>query len=220
MTSPALNAARSVLPGLILVFTGCTGEPPEVRKYSAGYRPGGIQLAEQFHDNPPANQKVGREQVPLNFLDHLGRPVDLAAYRGKSNVVLVVGRGIPQSPGGVFCPFCLAQTATLMANVSEFTKRDGAILVVFPGPADRVEEFITQAKNQASGVTATPFPILLDKDCIACETLGIRDDLAKPSVYILDRKGDVVYAYVGETLSDRPSVKALLAQLDKLKRND
>jgi hypothetical protein len=46
--------------------------------------------------------------------------------------------------------------------------------------------------------------------------LGIRGDLAKPSVYVLDKQGNVVYAYVGETLTDRPSVRVLLAQLDKL----
>ena len=49
----------------------------------------------------------------------------------------------------------------------------------------------------------------------ACDRLGIRDDLAKPSTYILDTRGNVVYAYVGETSTDRPSVKAVLTQLDK-----
>ena len=33
---------------------------------------------------------------------------------------------------------------------------------------------------------------------------------------VFDKKGNVVYAYVGETLTDRPSLKAILAQLDKL----
>ena len=57
--------------------------------------------------------------------------------------------------------------------------------------------------------------MLLDKECQACERLGIRDDLAKPSTYILDKRGNLVYAYVGETSTDRPSVKAILKQLDQ-----
>jgi hypothetical protein len=48
--------------------------------------------------------------------------------------------------------------------------------------------------------------------------LGIQGDLARPSTYILDKQGAVVYGYVGETQVDRPSVKALLAQLDKLQK--
>jgi hypothetical protein len=58
--------------------------------------------------------------------------------------------------------------------------------------------------------------VLLDRECSACDRLGIRDDLAKPSTYILDTRGNLVYAYVGETSTDRPSVKAVLAQLDKI----
>jgi hypothetical protein len=50
----------------------------------------------------------------------------------------------------------------------------------------------------------------------AVNSLGISGDLAKPSTYILDKKGNAVFAFVGETTADRPSVKALLAQLDKL----
>jgi peroxiredoxin len=56
---------------------------------------------------------------------------------------------------------------------------------------------------------------LLDRDCTACDRLGIRADLAKPSTYVLDTKGNVTYAYVGETSTDRPSVKAVLDQLDR-----
>ena len=57
--------------------------------------------------------------------------------------------------------------------------------------------------------------MLLDKECQACDRLGIRDDLAKPSTYVLDTHGNLVYAYVGETSTDRPSVKAILAQVDQ-----
>ena len=68
----------------------------------------------------------------------------------------------------------------------------------------------------AGGNKKVPFALLLDQDLKAVELLGIRGDLAKPSTYILDKQGNAVFAFVGESTADRPSVKALLAQLDKL----
>jgi peroxiredoxin len=62
------------------------------------------------------------------------------------------------------------------------------------------------------------FPVVLDRNLAAVDRLGIRGAKAKPSTYILDRQGRVVYAYVGSGQADRPSVKAVLDQLDKLNR--
>ena len=72
-------------------------------------------------------------------------------------------------------------------------------------------------KTDAASEPARAFQLLLDRECTACDQLGIRDDLAKPSTYILDTRGNVVYAYVGETSTDRPSIKAVLGQLDRIK---
>lgn len=174
------------------------------------------EIANQFHDKP-ANRKVTEEQLPLKFIDMNGKAVDLASYRGKSNVVLVVVKGMPQFPGGVFCPGCLAQVNALTANYASFQSRDAEILMVFPGASDKLPQFLSNAKvDGTNGNPKVPFALLLDQDLKAVESLGIRGDLAKPSTYILDKKGNAVYAFVGETTTDRPSVKALLAQLDKL----
>jgi peroxiredoxin len=89
------------------------------------------------------------------------------------------------------------------------------VLVVYPGPTDRLGEFLQTARSRTPGEPDAAFRVLLDRECAACERLGIRDDLAKPSTYVLDTRGGVVYAYVGETSTDRPSVKAVLAQLDR-----
>ena len=63
-----------------------------------------------------------------------------------------------------------------------------------------------------------PYPVCLDQDCSTCSQLGIRGDLAKPSTFILNAKGEVVYAYVGRNTSDRPSIRGTLAELDRLKK--
>jgi len=89
------------------------------------------------------------------------------------------------------------------------------VLVVFPGPSERLGEFLQTAKGRTPGEPERWFQVLLDEECRACDRLGIRDDLAKPSTYILDTQGNVVFAYVGETSTDRPSIKAILTQLDQ-----
>ena len=133
----------------------------------------------------------------------------------KSNVVLTVVKGLPQSPGGLYCPGCLAQMNSFGANVDGFKSRGAEVMVVFPGPSDSLNDFLVQAKAvPAEGKVGVP--MLLDKDMAACRRLDIIGDWAKPSTYILNKKGSVVYAYVGEGTTDRPSLKALFAELDKL----
>lgn len=167
-----------------------------------------------FKDDAPPNATVPAGGFPSTFVDARGETVDLTKYHGQ-RVVLVVLRGLAKSEGGAFCPSCLVQVGGLSANREEFTKRNAEVLVVFPGPADRVGEFLRTAKRQTPGEPDWTFRLLLDQDCSACTRLGIRDDLAKPSTYILDSRGNVVYAYVGATSTDRPSVKALLTHLDR-----
>ena len=169
----------------------------------------------EFKDNAPANTRVEPAAFPLSFVDADGNPVDLRRYQGNRKVVLVVLRGVPREYKGAFCPTCLAQAGSLMANKPEFARRGVEVLVVFPGPAERLGEFVQKARSQVPGEPPLSFRVLVDRECSACEQLGIRDDLAKPSTYILDTRGNVVYAYVGETSTDRPSVKAVLAELDK-----
>jgi peroxiredoxin len=213
-------AAPLLLAAIVAVGCGRSDDPkPGGRpNYNYGYGYGPTDMAAtaaQFHENPPANRAVAADKMPLAFTDLDGNRVDLASYRGRSNVVLVVTKGMPESPGGVFCPGCLAQMNSLVANLAEFKKREAEVLVVFPGPSEKAGEFLTTAKAR-DGDKPSPIPLLLDRDLAAVNLLGIRGDLARPSTYILDRKGNVVYAFVGEHTTDRPSVKALLGQLDKL----
>lgn len=168
----------------------------------------------KFRDDAAANAAVPDGGFPESFTDSAGVSVDLKQYRG-AKLVVVVLRGVPRSWGGGFCPSCLAQAGSLAANRAEFDRRKVEVLVLFPGPAERLGEFLQTAKRQTPGEPDGRFRMLLDPDRLACDRLGIRADLAKPSTYVLDSRGRVTYAYVGETSTDRPSVKAVLAQLDR-----
>jgi peroxiredoxin len=204
----------------LAVAAGCGG-PSELGGPSADDKPPDlITIAGRFHDEP-SNRSVSKDRVPLDFLDLGGKAVRLTDFRGRSNVVLVVVKGMPKYPGGLFCPGCLAQVNALATNYDEFKKRDAEILMVFPGPTDKVPDFLANGKvDGANGNPKLPFPLLADTDLKAVDALGIRGDLAKPSTYIFDKKGNAVFAFVGETTTDRPSVKALLARLDKLNANN
>ena len=103
--------------------------------------------------------------------------------------MLVVVRGMPESPGGVFCPYCLAQVTSLSAKYEEFKSRGAEVVLVFPGPSDKAAQFTKQVQSQAEGGKAVPYPVCVDMDCSACDRLGIRGDLAKPSTFILDPSG-------------------------------
>lgn len=214
MPRPRLPVVAVLLVSLA-ALAGCDKDPPRT-PYKPKYDYGPVDPS-QFHADPAPNRTVAADALPLSFVDADGKPVDLGKYRGKSNVVLVVTKGMPSAYGGAFCPGCLAQVGSLAANHEEFKKRDGEVLVVFPGASDKLGEFLAAAKvDGAGGNPKTPFPLLLDKDLKAVDTLGIRGDQAKPSTYIVDKRGNVVFAYVGETTTDRPAVKAVLGQLDKL----
>lgn len=94
---------------MVLAVAGCAKPVPRVPTYdfsqSAGY------AVVPFKDDAPANATVSAAEFPLTFVDWQGRPVDLARYRGKKKVVLIVLRGMPRSENGAFCPSCLCKRA-------------------------------------------------------------------------------------------------------------
>jgi peroxiredoxin len=194
---------------MALSIASCEKEQPAAarRPYPVYGTP--VELI-KFKDDVRANRQAEASDLELAFMDFQGKPVTLKDYRGKKNIVLVVTRGF----AGSLCPFCVAQTSRLITNYQEFVRRDAEVFVVFPGPAEHVQDFLRTAHSTAKG--APPFPLLLDQDFKAVDKLGIRGDLAKPSTYIVDKEGQVRFAYVGASTSDRPSVKALLSQLDAL----
>lgn len=168
-------------------------------------------LAGKFKDDAAANTQVADGTLDLTLVDQAGQPYKLSQFKGQKNVVLVITRGF----SGSVCPFCSAQTSRLVANYKQFQRRDAEVLLVFPGPAKHLPQFLRSVKEYADN-TEVPFPILLDENLAATEQLGIKGMLAKPSTYILDKEGRVRFAYVGATTTDRPSVKAMLDQLDAI----
>lgn len=165
----------------------------------------------EFVDDVQSNREDDGTVTSLEFVNREGQTIGLNQFVGSKNVLLVFTRGF----SGQLCPFCTTQTSRLIANYDEFRERDTEILLVYPGQKDQLDEFIAAASEDPDA-DRFPFPVLLDEDLSAVKQLGIAADLAHPSTFIIDKSGNVQLSYVGRSPVDRPSVKALLTQLDRL----
>jgi peroxiredoxin len=172
----------------------------------------------RFKDDTTSNASPGDTILSLAFTDQAGKTIRPRDLVGAHHLVLVFVRGY----NGSVCPYCSAYTSGLISNFAAFAKRDTDVLLVYPitkpDQKQRLEEFLQGTFQKApSDAMKIPFPVVLDIGLKAVNALGIRKDLSKPATYILDKKGHVRFAYVGSGLADRPSIKAIMKQLDALK---
>ena len=173
-----------------------------------------------FLDDLTSNQSPGEDLRSFTFVDVDGKsstPEELAP--GK-RIVLVVTRGNTDP----ICPYCTTQTSRLIANYDQFKSRGAEVMVVYPiehqDDAQRLDAFLERSRGMlADPAREVPFPILLDVELKAVDKLGIRQDLSKPATYILDADGSVRFAYVGARLNDRPSIAAMIKELDAAAKN-
>ena len=90
------------LVGLLGALAGCGSDSGLPTGGSSGYPPTQEQLnahASQFKENAQPNRPDPGEKLPLKFLDRDGNEVDLASYRGKKHVVLVIVKGFGAPTG-------------------------------------------------------------------------------------------------------------------------
>ncbi|MCH8298371.1 MAG: peroxiredoxin family protein [Chloroflexi bacterium] len=66
------------------------------------------------------------------------------------------------------------------------------------------------------------FPILFDPEAEVVQRYGVynllHDRLATPSIFIIDKSGNVRWKYIGRSYNDRPSNQKIIAQLEALQR--
>ena len=65
------------------------------------------------------------------------------------------------------------------------------------------------------------FPILFDPEAEVVRGYGVynllRDRLATPSTFIIDKNGDIRWKYIGRNYNDRPTNDQIIAQLEALR---
>jgi peroxiredoxin len=174
----------------------------------------GVQFAEVAESQPITIEDFS----DLRFTDKDGNSVQLADIMTRDYLVLVVTRGWY---GGV-CFYCASQTSRWARRFDELDPYDAQLVVIFPTETDQDAEKLGELSKRIKGGEIPneniPYPILLDINLTGVDQLGIRAELAKPSTYIIDREGRVRFAYVGESIADRPTVDSVLKQLAKLSK--
>ena len=179
-----------------------------------------------FNDHAQSNVGLdGCDVESLEFVNLDGQPADLKQFLGQKNVVLVVTRGNtsgdtsgtrPDAYYGNICLYCRhANLATdRQLSVVPGSRRRSRGRLSDPATRRPRRGQPIRRSHAPHGATAKPpFPLVLDVELRAVDQLGIRADLSKPATYIVDKEGQVRFAYVGATIADRPSVKSMLEQL-------
>lgn len=183
---------------LFLALIGCNGMPDD-----------GVRFA----DVSESQEITIDDFSELTFTDRDGGEVKLADVMTRDYLVLVVTRGWY---GGV-CFYCASQTSRWARRYEELEPYNAQLAVIFPTETQEESERVSDLdKRITSGEIpneSIPFPILLDINLKGVDQLGIRAELAKPSTYIIDRQGRVRFAYVGESIADRPTIDSILKQL-------
>ena len=93
----------------------------------------------------------------------------------------------------------------------------------YPNFQEHDAEILALAVHDVAGaqrvaqVTGAAYPILADPDHAVADAYGVYnllgDGVAAPAVFIIDRSGQIVWSYIGQSASDRPSVQTILENL-------
>ncbi len=154
---------------------------------------------------------VGGEAKDFELTSIGGEAIKLSKLADKGPVVLVVLRGYP----GYQCPLCTRQVGELIGKADEFKKAGAQVLLVYPGPADKLKEHadeFVKGKNYPAH-----FTLLLDPDYTFTNAYGLRwdakNETAYPSTFVLDSKRKVAFAKVSKTHADRAKLDDIFKAL-------
>ncbi len=158
-----------------------------------------------------ATPRVG-ETAPdfaLRTLD--GQLVALRGLTASGPVVLVVLRGWPEYQ----CPICTKQVQDYIAHAADFAARGAQVLMVYPGPAERLKEHAQEFVRDKQWPSA--FRFVLDPDYAFTRAYGLRweakRETAYPATFVLERGGNIRFAYVSRSHGDRVGAARALTEL-------
>lgn len=131
-----------------------------------------------------------------------GRLVSLRDYLGRQPVVLLFYR----SAG---CGSCQQQLRAMQAEYHRFRARGAEVLAI-----------AVQGVTQASVVRELgrlEFPVLADESHAVSEAFGVfnrlGDNLAAPAVFIIDKRGRIIWSHIGRDANDYPTPSDILSRM-------
>jgi peroxiredoxin len=163
------------------------------------------------------NVGVGDKALNFSLNTVQGQPVELDKMYKSRPVVLVVLRGWP----GYQCPICTQQVGGLVADAGKFAELGAAVLMVYPGPSEQLQEHAREFSEDFE--FADNFYFVLDPDYTMINLYGLRwdapNETAFPSTFVIDKKGKIVFSKVSSTHGDRAINGEIFKVLQKLGMN-
>jgi peroxiredoxin len=97
----------------------------------------------------------------------------------------------------------------LQSNYAAFRAANAEILAL---------AYMDQGKAQTiSQLVQAGYPILADGDHAVADAYGVYnllgDGLATPSIFVIDRTGQIVWSYISKDANDRPASAVILSHL-------
>lgn len=179
--------------------------PPGGGQYASSHRVAGVtklREGDKERSAPLIGQKLGSTKVRTRD----GAALDLHSLEGKPLVVVIL-RGM----AGEICVYCYTQVMALCRTMPEFQAAGANIVVIYPGPAERLDVFWKALReDEEMAARAAPFTFAYDADLALVKSLAITGKLALPTTLVLDKGGTIRFAYVGEDTADRPDAKRLV----------
>ena len=157
---------------------------------------------------------VGDAAIDFSLKTLQKEEIQLNELNKNKPAVLVVLRGWP----GYQCPICTRQVAGLVADADEFKKYKANILMVYPGPSEKLKEHAAEFSDGFD--FPEHFYFVFDPDYSMINKYGLRWDAPKetayPSTFVIDKSGEVVFAKVSETHGGRAENSEILQALKSL----
>jgi peroxiredoxin len=172
---------------------------------------------------------TAEQLLDLQLVDEQFKPVSLRERKGEQHLVIVFMRGslatvttankgpqLPQLPN--VCPYCSTQASGIASYLPQFAEQQTTVVMVFPiSEQAEAKDVATFSPAFPQRANRDPFPVLLDLQLRAVEQLGLRAHLARPASFIIDKAGNLRFAYVANQGSaDRPSGSELLRHVKQI----
>ena len=178
-----------------------------------------------FSQDKPGGLPVNAEAPDFNAKDQTGEVINLKSQLEKNTVVLVFYRG-------EWCPFCNKELKALEDSLKYITDKGAIVLAISPEDPVNISKTIDKTKASYSILHDEGLNIMnsykvsfkVDSNTVEkYKNFGIDFDKANgklngaslpiPAVYIINKKGIIIYRFFDEDYRNRPSVKELLDNL-------
>jgi peroxiredoxin len=134
--------------------------------------------------------------------------VTLAEYLAKGPLLLAFHRG-------TWCPNCQRRFGELARRAGEYEKRGLQVVCVVAQKSEAVKRYVED--------NGLPFYVLIDTDRDVTRAYGVWHrlgidawNIARPSLFVLDRHGTIQSIYVGESQAEFPSPEEIAREIDRL----